>query len=116
MYRCIGIAKECDSLYGSLPQRVIGEILRGLVVLDSEFGTERNYFESGGYSLIATTEEDLCRARMVFDDRFHSCEWATRLGDSGYISALYLLSNEVSVMLYTKERFANKDIIENLED
>ena len=59
MYCCVGTAKECTALYGYLPKRVIGEVLRGLVVLDSEFGTERNYFELGGYSLIATTEEDL---------------------------------------------------------
>ena len=29
-----------------------------------------------------------------------TCEWATRLGDSGYLSALYILDNEFSVVLY----------------
>ena len=116
MYCCVGTTKECAVLEGRLPQRVLGEILRGLAVLDAECGVDRDYFESGGYSLIADTKEDLHWARKVFDDRFHSCEWSTRLGDSGYVSALYLLSNEVSVMLYTKECLANKDILENLED
>lgn len=116
MYCCVGTAKECTALYGYLPQRVIGEVLRGLVVLDSEFGTERNYFELGGYSLIATTEEDLYWARKFFDDRTHVCEWSTKLGDSGFCSALYLLSNEVSVMLYIPISLANKDILENMED
>lgn len=116
MYCCVGTTKECAALEGRLPQRVLGEVLRGLAILDSEFGEDRDYFERGGFSLIASTEEDLCKARELFDDRWHYCEWSTRLGDSGYISALYLLSNEFSVMLYTKENLANEDILENLED
>lgn len=115
MYCCLGTAKECAALYGYLPQRVIDEVLRGLVVLDAEFGEARNYFVSGGYSLIATTKDDLCRARERFDDRKHFCEWATKLGDSGYCSALYLLSNEFSVMLYIPTALANNDILENME-
>ena len=116
MYCCLGTTKECAALYGRLPQRVYDEVLRGVAVLDCEYGIDRDYFASGGYSLIATTEEDLYWARKTFDDRTHFCEWATKLGDSGYVSALYLLSNEVSVVLYTKENLANKDILENLED
>lgn len=116
MYCCIGTAKECATLYGYLPQRVIDEVLRGLVVLDAEYGSERNYYESGGYSLIVDTMEDLCRARERFDDRSHFCEWATKLGDSGYCSALYLLSNEFSIMLYIPITLASNDILENMED
>lgn len=116
MYCCLGTTKECASLCGQLPQRVYDEILRGVAVLDSEFGVDRNYLDVGGFSLIADTEDDLCKARELFDDRWHYCEWATRLGDTGYISALYLLDNERSVILYTKEGLACKDILENLED
>ena len=116
MYCCVGTTKECAALCGRLPQRVYDEVLRGVALLCCEFGENRDYFESGGYSLIADTKEDLYWSRKVFDDRLHSCEWATRLGNSGYVSALYLLSNEVSVMLYTKESLANDDILENWED
>ena len=114
MYCCLGTTKECALLYGYLPQRVIDEVLRGLAVLSAEYGEDRNYFESGGYSLIADTKEDLYWARKVFDDRKHFCEWATKLGDSGYCSALYLLTNEFSVMLYVPIALANKDILENI--
>ena len=114
MYCCVGTTKECAALYGYLPQRVIDEVLRGVAVLSAEYGEMRNYFETGGYSLIADTQEDLCCARKVFDDRRHYCEWATKLGDSGFCSALYLLSNELSVMLYVPITLANKDILENM--
>ena len=116
MYYCLGTTKECAALYAQLPQRVADEVLRGIAVLDCEYGPERDYLSVGGFSVIADTEKDLCKARELFDDRWHYCEWATKLGDSGYVSALYLLSNEFSVMLYTKESLANEDILENLED
>ena len=116
MYCCLGTTKECAGLYGRLPQGVYDEVLRGIAVLSAEMGEDRDYFESGGYTLIADTEEDLCGARKIFDDRLHCCEWATRISDTGFCSALYLLSNEVSVMLYVPIRLANKDILENMED
>lgn len=116
MFCCLGTTKECEALYGRLPQRVIGEVLRGLAILEAEFGIERDYFSSGGYSLIADTSEDLAKAREIFDDRLHKCEWSTKLGDSGFCSALYLLSNESSVMLYIPIALANDDILENMEE
>ena len=116
MYYCLGTTKECADLHGKLPKIVYGELLRGLAMIDSWYGAKRNYLEIGGYSIVADTEEDLCKARERFDDRLHLCEWATKLGNSGYVSALYLLNNEFSVMLYTKEDLVNEDILENLED
>lgn len=116
MFCCLGTVKECEALYGKIPQRVYDEVLRGIVVLEAEYGPTRDYFGTGGYSLIADTRKDLFRARQIFDDSVHSCEWATRLGDSGYISALYLLNNDLSVMLYIPIALANNDILENLED
>jgi len=116
LYCCLGTTKECEALYGYLPQKVLGEILRGLAVLEAEHGTRRDYFSCGGYSLVADTEDDLYWARKIFDDRLHKCEWSTKLSDSGFCSALYLLSNEFSVMLYIPIALANNDILENMEE
>ena len=116
MYCCLGTTRECSALYGYLPKTVVGEVIRGLAVLEAEHGLDRNYLEVGGYSLIADTPDDLSRAREIFDDRKHYCEWSTKLGDSGFCSALYLLSNECSVMLYIPINLANEDILENMED
>ena len=107
MYCCLSTTKECGALYGYLPDRVYGELLRGLAVLESE--------EMDGYSLFADSEADLELARQVFDDRVHYCEWATNIGE-GFCSALYLLTNESSVMLYIPIDLANNDILENMED
>lgn len=108
MYGLLTTVEECRALEGQLPQRVYAEVLRGLAVLDPD--------DTGSFSLVADTEEDLVTARDTFDERTHWCEWSTRLGNSGYVSALYLWDNERSIILYTKENLACKDILENLED
>lgn len=108
MYCCLRTVEECRALDGQLPQRVYDEVLRGLAVLEP--------YETGSFSIVVDTEPDLAKAREVFDDRIHYCEWSTRLGNSGYCSALYLLDNERSLMLYTKIDIANPDIMDNMED
>ena len=107
MYCCLSTTKECEGLYGYLSNMVYGELFRGLTVLESE--------ELDGCSLLADSEADLELARQVFDDRTHKCEWATNIGD-GFCSALYLLTNESSVMLYIPIVLANNDILENMEN
>ena len=116
MFCCLGTVKECADLQGKIPQRIYDEVLRGIAVLDAEYGPTRDYFSSGGYSLITDTRKDLFRARQFFDYTKSHCEWSTRLGDSGYCSALYLQSNEFSVMLYIPIALANDDILRNLEN
>lgn len=108
MYGLLTTVEECRALEGQLPQRVYEEVLRGVAVIDPD--------DTESFSLVADTEEDIAKVREIFDERTHYCEWSTRLGNSGYISALYLLNNECSVVLYTKESLACKDILENLED
>lgn len=108
MYCCLRTVEECRALEGQLPQRAYDEVLRGVAVIDPN--------DTESFSLVADTEEDIAKAREQYGDRTGYCEWSTRLGASGYISALYLLSNSCSVMFYTKESLANEDILENLED
>ena len=43
------------------------------------------------------------------------CEWATSIDDSGYISVLYLLNNDYSIMLYMPKTIAPKSILNELE-
>ena len=112
----VGTTKEVSMLEGRLPDRVVDEVCRGIVVLDAEYGEQRDYFSEGGFSLIAETVKDLQLAKERFDPNCHLCEWATKLGDSGFCSALYLLSNEFSVMLYIPIALVNDDILENMEE
>ena len=88
MLYTIGTAHELSILPYHLPQELALEILAGLVILDAEYGESRNYYESGGYSVIAETIEDIPGLKAIIDYEKHPCEWATRIGRTGFLSAL----------------------------
>ena len=111
----IGTAAEVTTLYGQIPERVIGEVLRGVVILDAEYGKERNYLVDGGYSLITTTAEDTERAIATIGQS-HPCEWVVKLGDSGWASVLYILNDDFSVVLYAPESALPTHLLQELEE
>lgn len=115
LYR-IGTTKEIPMLPCKLPEQVITEIFQGLIVLDAEYGENRNYLESGGYSLIAEVSEDILQFKEIIDYDTHPCEWATKIGYTGYASALFILNNDFSIMVYLPIAIAPETIIKELED
>ena len=116
LYR-IGTEHEFPTLANKLPERVLTEILRGIVILDAEYGADRNYLLEGGYSLIVESTEDISQLKDIIDFDTHPCEWATRIGrDTGYLSALYLLNDDFSIMVYTPIAIAPDTILKDLED
>ena len=116
MLYTLGTANELSLLPSHLPQKLLMEVLTGLVVLDAEYGESRNYYESGGYSVIAETVEDIPGLKAIIDFEKHPCEWATRIGKTGYISALYILNNDFSIMVYLSLAICPTAIINVLED
>lgn len=116
MLYTIGTAHELALLPYHLPEELVTEVLTGLVVLDAEYGESRNYYESGGYSVIAEDIEDIPGLKAIIDYEKHPCEWATRIGRTGYISCLFIVNNDFSIMLYLPLAFAPTAIINELED
>lgn len=115
MLYTIGTKAEISALQGRIPERVIGEVLRGVSILDAEYGEERNYFVDGGYSLIADTVEDVEQS-LTHIGKTRPCEWVTKLGDSGWASALYLLNDDFSVVLYTPISVMPTHLLQELEE
>ena len=116
MLYTIGTSNELSLLPSHLPEELCTEILTGLVVLDAEYSESRNYLESGGYSVIAETIKDIPGLKAIVDYEKHPCEWATKIGRTGYISALFILSNSFSIMVYLPQDIAPTEIITELED
>ena len=116
MLYTLGTANELSLLPSHLPEELRTEILTGLVVLDAEYGEFRNYLESGGYSVIAETVKDIPGLKAIIDYEKHPCEWATKIDRTGFISALYILNNDFSIMVYLPQDIAPTEIITELED
>ena len=101
----------------TLPERVLTEILQGLVVLDAEYGLDRDYYAIGGYSVIAETIEDVLQFKEIVDYDAHPCEWATKIGkDTGFVSALYLPNDDFVVVVYLPQNIAPEAILKDLEE
>lgn len=105
------------SLCSTLPECVIQELLRHTSILDREYGANRNCSESGGYALVAETAEDIATVRATIDYENHPCEWAETIGEnSEYISALYLLNDDYSILVLVPTSIAPDAILQELED
>ena len=114
LYR-IGTVKEIRPLYGKFPEDVIEQLHYCTRTLDAAYGPDRDYLQSGGYSLIAETADDLSGIREIIDFDTHPCEWADRL-DEAYLSALYLLNDDFSVVVFMPVAIAPPALISELED
>lgn len=116
LYR-VGKTAELPAIRSRLPERVYSEVLRGVAILDAEYGTERDYLQRGGYSVIVETEEDLLEFGKIMDFDTHPCEWATVIGrGTGFLSALFLLNDDFSIMVYMPQSVAPAAILRELED
>ena len=116
LYR-VGTTKELPMIRSHLPESVYEEVLCGVAILDCEYGADRNYLLSGGYSLIAQTKDDLLMVKKTIDYDAHCCEWATTIGkDTGYISALYIINDDFSIVIYMPKSIAPDIILTELED
>lgn len=104
--------KDAWLMSGTVPEEVLTELVRGVAVLESEY----DEYGAGGYAIVAQTQSDLAEAKQILDYSVRLCEWATRLGASGYLSALYILDNEFVIVLYMPIDIAPDNILSELED
>ena len=114
MVYTIGTAREIPSLPCILPQSVRKELLRCTATLDREYGEDRNYHQTGGYSVIVETKEDVSGIMPTLNFDTHFPEWVDRFGD--YAAALYLLNDDFSVVLFVPLEIAPKAILNELEE
>ena len=69
-----------------------------LLVLDSEYGTDRDIYKNdGGYVVLVTVNTAKEEVIEVFDYKNHIVEYV-EIGEA-YSTAVYLLNNEYTVML-----------------
>jgi hypothetical protein len=115
LYR-IGLVSEIPTLPSDIPKQVRTEITQGLVVLDCEYGEDRDYLESGGCSILIQNQEDLTQLKEIVDYDNHPCEWATRIAKTGYASALFITNNDYSILVYMPIDICPEPILSELED
>ena len=113
MLKKIGTMRELTEQAINLPEPAMTDMVTSLVVLDCEYGEERNYYEEGGYNVIAETLEDVLQFKEIVDFDTRPCEWAIKRGN--YVSALYLLNDDFGIIVFIPITVAPKAILDEME-
>jgi len=113
---CIGTEREFPMLTGKFPDRVLTEVLRGVVILDAEYGENRDYKNEGGYSILIDSQDDLEQLRQIIDYNKYLCEWATIIGkDTGFLSALFIINDDFTILAYMPTAIAPDSILREVD-
>ena len=114
LYR-IGTVKEIDAIEDKFPREIVNKLYHCTSVLDEAYGADRDYLQSGGYSLLAENEQDLVGIKPIIDFDTHPCEWADPVGKE-HLSALYLLNDNFSIVIFMPINIAPPELLSELED
>lgn len=115
LYR-IGHKKDVYFCGCKFPKRALQEVYTGLMILDEEYGYDRNWEQEGGYSILAETAEDVASIKQYVDCDKHPPEWVTSISYTKIISALFIMNNDFSIMVYMPQEVAPQSLLDELED
>lgn len=111
----VGTTSEIVQCLDVFPLEVVDELMVTCRRLDLVYGEDRDYLKTGGYSIVLQSIDDITTLNEIVNITTHSCEWANKLGESGYVSALYVLNNDFSVAVIMPICIANEDILNAIE-
>lgn len=114
MLYTIGTEAELPLVESKLPYEVFKALYKSTIVLDYAYGPNRNYRESGGYSLVAETPDDVEAMRKAVDYTIHPPEWTDRI--ENFLMSLFVLGNDYSIVLVMPLSIAPEGLLEELEE
>lgn len=115
LYR-IGHKKDVYSCGCKFPKRALQEVYTGLMVLDETYGYDRNWEQEGGYSILVELPEDVEAIKAYVDWDRHPPEWVTSISYTKILSALFIMNNDFSIMVYMPQEIAPQALLNELED
>lgn len=115
LYR-IGHKKDVYTCGCKFPKRALQEVYTGVMILDEEYGYDRNWESSGGYSILAETADDVEAIKAYVDYNKHPPEWVTSISFTKIISALFIVNNDFSIIVYMPQDVAPQVLLLELED
>ena len=115
LYR-IGHKKEVYNCGCKFPKRALQEVYTGLMILDEEYGYDRDWDREGGYSILVDSAEDVEAIKPYVDFDKHPPEWVTSISYTKIISALFIMNNDFSIMVYVPQEIAPQGLLNELED
>ena len=97
-------------------KRALDEVYTGLMILDKTYGYDRNWEETGGYSILVDAAEDVEAIKAYVDFEKHPPEWVTLISYTKIISALFIMNDDYSIIVYMPQEIAPQALLSELED
>lgn len=115
----IGTVAETNKIKNNLPPEAYQEALRIAVILDDNYGADRDVDENdGGYVLIAETVEDVAAINERYirlDSDTHEFVTLIKCEDKPYISVLYLCNNDFGISVLLPQSICPQILLNDLE-
>ena len=115
LYR-IGHKKDVYHCGCKFPRRALQEVYTGLMILDEEYGFDRDWENIGGYSILAENAEDVKAIKHYINFDKHPPEWVTSINYTGITSSLFILNNDFSIIVYMPKEILPQSLLSELED
>lgn len=112
----IGHKKDVYSCGCCFHKRALSEVFTGLMILDEEYGYDRDWENVGGYSILAETADDVAAIKQYIDYEKHSPEWVTSISYTKILSALFIINNDYSIMVYMPQELVPEQLLSELEE
>ena len=109
---CLDDIKLCCR---DVPKEVLNDLVENCVNLDYSYGINRDYQKVGGYSVILQNVNDIKTFKKRLDICSYYRECASKVGKSSYVSALYVVNDDFSVMVYLPIAIAPEIILNSVE-
>ncbi len=113
MLYTVGTSSELPLVEKQLPHNVFQALVKNILILDRNYGANRNYKRSGGYCLIAEVSNDVEDMRKFVDHSIHPPEWVDLFGE--YLFALFILNNDFGIVLVMPLAIAPVYLLDELE-
>lgn len=97
----LGHLKDIDRLPFKLSGKLLDDLFEFLIVLDNEYGTDRDIDrDDGGYVLFCTLDTSEAEVREMFNYFNYTPEWIDEIAHQPtYCSALFMLREDYAVVL-----------------
>ena len=115
LYR-IGHKKDVRRCGCKFHKRALDEVYTGLMILDETYGYDRDWENAGGYSILVDSPEDVEAIKTYVDFEKHPPEWVTSISYTKITSALFIMNDDFSIMVYMPQEIAPQILLNELED
>ena len=116
MLYTLGTASDLQSLNCTLPSRVRTELFIGLNILDIEYGKNRNPQETGGFSVLIESKEDIPALMKIINFERHPPEWVTKISTTDFTASMFVMNDDFSIIVYMPISILPTQLLKELED